>query len=197
MKKFSTITGQNIPQDKKVEQVKLNEQDLFKTKVLTLMEQLLTIRTYGSVDRYLRAGSIKIAGKEMFLEALMDLLQEGDLKKEVKILESLKSEIKDWQVIDNKIEKVNHNIENIDSKKKIYSSRNKIKSLLNRYSDDEEFLFNKVDELCKKINSGEKAYLNSLSTVSLLEDGKYSKNTLLIISEKFQDKAKQLGYSIQ
>ena len=77
---------------------------------MSLMEDFLTIQTHGPVDRYLRAGSIKITGKETFLEALMSLMNDKTLGDQTKLLESLKGQIKDWEVIDNKIEMVNEEI---------------------------------------------------------------------------------------
>ena len=91
MKKFSNISGSKVSEEPKVEVKQLNEEDMFKAKVLNLMDQLLSVRTYGPIDRYLRAGSIKIAGKEMFLEALMDALKGKSLKEETKILDSTSS----------------------------------------------------------------------------------------------------------
>ena len=90
MKKFSNISNVKVSEEPKVEVKQLNEEEMFKAKVMNLMEQLLSVRTYGPVDRYLRAGNIKVAGKEMFLEALMDLLKDKSSKEEKKILESLK-----------------------------------------------------------------------------------------------------------
>ena len=107
MKKFSNISGYKVSEEPKAKpEVKINEEELFRGKVMNLMDQLLSIRTYGPIDRYLRAGNIKVAGKEMFLEALMDLLKDKSSKDEKKILESLKSQIKDWEAIDSKIDEV-------------------------------------------------------------------------------------------
>lgn len=195
MKKFSNITGVKVSEEKKPKEIKLNEEDLFKSKVLNLLEQLLTVRTYGPVDRYLRAGNIKIAGQELFLEALMDLLNEKSLKQETKILESLKSSIKDWEVIDTKIEEANNKIQDIKSKENIKSNLNKINSLINSYGQDEELLLNMVDESCNKIKNGKTAYYNHLATLQLIKENKFNTTTLKKISQKFEIKAQQLGYS--
>ena len=45
-------------------------------------------------------------GKELFVEALMDFLQEKIEDKSIKVLESLKHEVKDWKSIDEKIESI-------------------------------------------------------------------------------------------
>ena len=136
MKKFSNISGSKVSEEPKVEVKQLNEEDMFKAKVLNLMDQLLSVRTYGPIDRYLRAGSIKIAGKEMFLEALMDALKGKSLKEETKILESLKASLKDWEVLDVKIDEANQKIEEVESKNKMLSHRNKLQSLFNSYGQD-------------------------------------------------------------
>jgi hypothetical protein len=58
---------------------------------------------YGPTDRYYQAGTIKISGQELFTEALLSLWWKA-VKAQTKLLESLKSEIKDWDVIDTKID---------------------------------------------------------------------------------------------
>ena len=71
MKKFSNITNQKVGEEPKKELKKFNEEDIFKAKVVNLMEDFLKIQTYGPIDRYLRAGNIKISGKETFLDCLL------------------------------------------------------------------------------------------------------------------------------
>ena len=110
MRKFSKITNQNVGQEPKIDTTKIDETTLFKVKVMNLMEQFLSIQTYGPVDRYLRAGSITIKGKELFTEALLSLLDEKTIKEKTKLLEGLKSELKDWETIDNKIDHLNSKI---------------------------------------------------------------------------------------
>ena len=100
MKKFSNITGQKVGEEPKKEARPINEEDLFRSKVMELMDDFLTVRTYGPVDRYLRAGSIKVAGKEEFLEALMSIMSEKSVKDQSKLLEGLKGEISDWKAIE-------------------------------------------------------------------------------------------------
>ena len=148
MKKFSNITGTKVSQEPKIE-TKINEEDIFKGKVNSLLDDFLTIRTYGPIQRYFNASTIKISGKELFLEALMDLLKDKDLTQETKILESLKSSLKDWEAIDTKIEEANKKIEEIKSKDKMTPHRNKLNTLFNSYGTDEEMLMNMVEESCK------------------------------------------------
>jgi len=194
MKKFSSITNQKVGQEPKIE-VKLNEEDLFKVKILNLMDQLLTIRTYGPVDKHQRAGLIKIAGKEMFLEALLGLFSDKTLKEQAKLLESLKSEVRDWEMIDVKISDVNVKISESKEKSELLSHKKNLISLYNKYSDDKELLIQMVEKSCDKIKSSETAHKRALTADLIANEGKYSKEVFIKISEKFHTKAQQLGYN--
>jgi len=193
MKKFSNISNVKVSEEPKVEVKQLNEEEMFKAKVINLMEQLLSIRTYGPVDRYLRAGNIKVVGKEMFLEALMDLLKDKSSKEEKKILESLKSEVSNWEVIDSKIDEVNQKIAEGKEKDKMIPHRNKLQSLYNNYGQDEEMFMNMVQESCNKITNTETAYLRGLTAEYMANEGKYPKEVFTKASELFKEKSKQLG----
>lgn len=193
MKKFSNITGQKVGQEPKVE-MKLNEEDLFKAKILNLMDQLLTIRTYGPVDRHQRAGLIKITGKEMFLEALMGLFSDKTLKEQAKLLEGLKSEVRDWEMIDIKISDVNTKISESKEKTELLSQKRNLINLYNKYGNDEELLIQMVERSCDKIKSSETANKRALTADLIANEGKYSKELFIKISEKFNNRAQQLGY---
>jgi len=193
MKKFSNISNVKVSEEPKVEVKQLNEEEMFKVKVMNLMEQLLSIRTYGPVDRYLRAGNIKVVGKEMFLEALMDLLKDKSSKEEKKILESLKSEVSNWEVIDSKIDEVNQKIAEGKEKDKMIPHRNKLQSLYNNYGQDEEMFMNMIQESCNKITDSEKAYLRGLTAEYMANEGKYPKEVFTKVSELFKEKSKQLS----
>ena len=193
MKKFSNISNVKVSEEPKVEVKQLNEEEMFKAKVMNLMEQLLSVRTYGPVDRYLRAGNIKVAGKEMFLEALMDLLKDKSSKEEKKILESLKGAVSNWEAIDSKIDEVNQKIAENQEKDKMIPHRNKLQSLYNNYGQDEEMFMNMVQESCNKITDSEKAYLRGLTAEYMANEGKYPKEVFTKVSELFKEKSKQLG----
>ena len=193
MKKFSNISKVKVSEEPKVEVKQLNEEEMFKAKVMNLMEQLLSVRTYGPVDRYLRAGNIKVAGKEMFLEALMDLLKDKSSKEEKRILESLKSTLSDWEAIDSKIDEVNQKISENQEKDKMITHRNKLQSLYNNYGQDEEMFMNMVQESCNKVTDSEKAYLRGLTAEYMANEGKYPKEVFTKVSELFKEKSKQLG----
>jgi hypothetical protein len=192
MKKFSNISNVKVSEEPKLEVKQLNEEEMFKAKIMNLMEQLLSVRTYGPVDRYLRAGNIKVVGKEMFLEALMDLLKDKSSKEEKKILESLKGAVSDWEAIDSKIDEVNQKIAENQEKDKMISHRNKLQSLYNNYGQDEEMFITMVQESCNKITDSEKAYLRGLTAEYMANEGKYPKEVFTKVSELFKEKSKQL-----
>ena len=192
MKKFSNITGQKVGEEPKKELKKFNEEDIFKAKVMNLMEDFLTIQTYGPVDRYLRAGNIKISGKETFLEALMSLMSDTSLKEQAKILESLKGEIRDWDAIDTKIQGVNEEIAKTSAKNKTLSHRNKLVSLFEKYGQDEDLLMQIVESDSKKIKSAESAKLRATTAEYMAEEGKYPKATFKMIADKFYTRYKEI-----
>jgi len=191
MKKFSKLTNQKVGEAPKIE-VKLNEEDLFKSKILNLMDQLLTIRTYGPVDRYQRQGTIKIGGKELFLEALMDLMTNKSLKDQGKILENLKSNVKDWEVIDSQIEEVNSKIEESIERNKTLIHRNSFISLYENYNGDTETILSVVDNSSKKIKSIEKARIKAITAEYMANEGRYPKELFIKISEKYNQVVEKL-----
>lgn len=191
MKKFSNISGVKVGEEPKIE-IKVNESDEFKYKVLTLMERLLTIRTYGPVDRYLRAGLIKISGQEMFVEALVDLMEDKSLQEETKILESLKSEVKDWELLDAKIEEVNKKIEEGKTNSKLSSHKNKIKSLFNTYGEDQELFMKMIDESCERITKSDVADMRSIAAEYMSNENKYPKELFMKVSEKFKERSENI-----
>jgi hypothetical protein len=182
MKKFSNITGQKVSEEPKVEVKQLNEEELFKGKLLSLMDQFLSVRTYGPVDRHQRAGLIKVAGKELLIEAILDLLSEKSIKEQTKILEGLKSEIRDWEVIDAKIE-------SLSKERTSISNRNKFKSLLEKYTDS-EFLIEKVKINVNKIKS-EKTLVDY---IKLTNESKLDNSTKTELVKIYSDKLNNLQY---
>jgi len=193
MKKFSNITGQKVGEEPNKELKQFNEEDIFKSKVMSLMEDFLTIRTYGPIDRYLRAGNIKIGGKETFLEALMSLMSDKSLKEQSKLLESLKGDIRDWEAIDTKIDNINEEIVKTSKKNKTLSHRNKLSSLFEKYGQDEELLLQIVESDSKKISNIESVNLRAITAEYMAEEGKYPNKTFKKIAEIFYNRAKEIG----
>ena len=163
MKKFSNITGQQVSEEPKVvEQV--DERKILKVKMMKLMEQLLSIETLGPIDRFQRFGLIKIKGQEILTEAIISLVENSNIESQTKLLESLKSEIRDWQSIDSKIEELNNNT-------KDFKINFKLSKILEKYSDDEVLLLNFIVEKINKLNNTNKElYLKCIKDSSDISD---------------------------
>jgi hypothetical protein len=128
MKKFSKITNQVIKEQPK-ENVKVDESSILKAKMITMMNELLKIQSYGSVDNRFLSGSVKIEGKEMLAEALFDLISDISSKSSVKLLEGLKNKIHDWETLDSEISYLRK--EDI-----LLNSRFKFNKILEKYEDE-------------------------------------------------------------
>lgn len=194
MKKFSNITNTKIGEEPKVEVKKLNEEEVFKSKVMRLMDDFLKIQTYGPVDRYLRAGNIKISGKETFLEALMSLMDDNSNKTAKALLESLKSDVRDWEAIDNKIEEVNTKIEEKSKSIEEIKHRNKVLSIYSKYGSDKKLCLSMFEKNIDKINDGENAYLKYVVSEKISNNHDNSE-LFKEVSEKYLEKSKQLGFT--
>jgi hypothetical protein len=182
MKKFSNISNYAVGEKPAEVEYKIDEADLFRLKVINLLEQFLSIETYGPVDRYLRAGSLTIKGKEMAADAILSLLDEKTVKEQAKLLESLKSDVRDWEVIDNKIEDLNEKL--LGDK---FKTVHKVKSLLEKY--DEEILIGVLENKIQSVNKVEtlQSYLEAFNTVGTLQE-----ETLQKINKIYTDKIEQI-----
>jgi len=156
MKKFTKISNTSVGEEK-VEKV-VNDNTL-KFEILSLMDNFLEIKTYGNVSPVYMVPT-KIEGKELFVEALMDFLQEKIEDKSIKVLESLKHDIKDWKSIDEKIESI------LEEREKNIL-KNNIINTIDKYSDNKDLL--KTYVLTKQGNISEKINLIN----ELLNDKKY------------------------
>lgn len=191
MKKFSKITGAKIGQEPTPKGVKsVNEEEVFRTKVYNLLDELLKVTTYGPIGRYQSAGAIKIGGKELFVEALMDLLTTDKLREEVKLLESLKSDISNWEAIDSKIDEKLAQIEELTNKDKFAPHRERLKFIFEKYSD-EELVMEMIDLSCKKIDSLEVAKVRAEAANQLIKEG-MPKELFSKIAGKYLTRAEEL-----
>ncbi len=144
MKKFSKVINQKVNEEPKIEN-KVDESSLLKVKMINLMDQLLKIQSYGSVDNRFLSGSVKIQGKEMLAEALLDLLSEKNIDAQTKVLEGLKSKIRDWETIDNEIESIKKSDVSLNNK-------SKFSKILEKYTD-QETLYLYFESKIKKIEN--------------------------------------------
>jgi DNA repair ATPase RecN len=175
------------------EQVKLQ---ILKDSINGMIDRHLTIRSNGSVRKNIIENSVKIAGREMFIEALIDFMTDKSLEEQMKLLESLKGETKDWEALDNKIGDLENQIEENKKFNQNTKYTNKIKTLLNTYGDDERFL-SILENLVSKVEDVEEAKNMSEVAKQMKSNFKYlnfSKHQLSTISEKFARKAQDLTF---
>jgi hypothetical protein len=192
MKKFSKITGQVVSEQKPVEN-KVTDLDIMRSKISNLMENYLRVQMYGPVDRYQRAGSVKVAGKELFLEALLSMLEEFSTGKNIKLLESMKSETSDWKLLDDRIETLSIQLENIKNGK-LVTHKEKIKSILTK-SSDKSVIFEQINNSISKITNPQTAFLRAQAATSLINEGLFEKDILKQIAKIYLDKSKELSIS--
>jgi hypothetical protein len=136
--------------------------------LLSIMDDLLSIETYGSVDsRYLN-GKTVIKGKELLADAILDMISE----KSVGVLENLKHRIKDWQLIDEEISKI-----------KVDKS---ITNILERWGSDEDLLFSILKRKIDRVTNVERLneWYNSINNTDL--DQKFKKDVSKIIKIRYQ-----------
>lgn len=182
MKKFTNVSGAKVGQEPvpvKIsnEELEINE---FKNSIMKLMDDFLSIRSFGVARPEIMIPT-RIVGKEMFVEALTDLLTQKSNKDIVKALESLKSTNRDWRSIEEKIESINTEDSNIKEEKKI-------NDILEKWGYDEESLKIFLENHINKIDPKE-AHEKYELVESML---KKSDNPLLkIISEKYLQKSIQ------
>ena len=197
MKKFSSISGQKVNLEPKVQITKEeNEVLALKAGIMKLMDNLLSIQTYGSTRRDIVQNNIKITGKEMFAEALIDFLSDKSLNDQIKALESLRYTNRDWQSIDNNISGLYSEINEKTALSKNINQISKIKTFLETYGDDKMF-DSILESYTKRVKSGKEAYLRSVIANKMANDvnyKSYSSEKLSIISDNFLKRAKELGF---
>jgi len=182
MKKFSKIAKVKIAKEPEVKIVERSEEDIMKTEVMKLMDNYLGVQIYGPVTRYQVAGLIKVKGKEIFLEALFDMLRGQTDKKAIKILESMKAETKDWKSIDNKIAQLNESLRVLNYPQ---SHKLKIIDLYNKYGQDDELM----EKSLFHIKDIETAIIRSEVANEMVQDDRFSSEIMSRISELYSERA--------
>jgi hypothetical protein len=169
MKKFSKINNIKVSEQPII---KTNETNETKYKLLQLMDNILSLRSYGPVDNRFLAGKTKIEGKEMLAEAIIDLFTKNESENTVKILESIKSYISDWEVIDDRIDEIQSGDVNFNRK---YS----INKIIERYTDDSILV--KLESVLLGINDVNilNEYSNCIEMSNLSQDIKYKSINLI------------------
>lgn len=141
MKKFSKVNKLQVGVEKKLDNNR-SEYDVLKYELIDLMDQILNLKTHGSVDNRFLSGSVVIDGKELLADAIIEKFKDGNKK----ILDSLKAKTSDWKAIDEKIDSIDLSINQSNIKS--------FKSILERYSGESLLLF--IEESANKIRNSKK-----------------------------------------
>lgn len=182
MKKFSKVAKVKVAKEPENKVVERSEEDIMKSQVMRLMDNYLGVQIYGPVTRHQVAGSIKVKGKEMFLEALFDMLRGETEKKNVKLLESMKSSNKDWESLDNKISEINESLRILEYPQ---SHKFKIIDLYNKYGKDDELM----EKSLLHIRDIETAKIRSEVANEMVKDERFSSKIMSRISELYSERA--------
>lgn len=195
MKKFSKVTSTPSPEiEEKItpKTEKELEEERFKVEVSHLMDDLLSIRTYGPIDRYQRAGNIKISGKEMFIDALIDILKDRDVKVEKKVLERIKIDNSYNKSIDLNINILGQKIQESENRDKILSKKHRMESIYNKYGDDKDMFMRMIKESSNKMINDDNVYFTIIALNEMIDSDKYPKNLLFEACNIFKIKYKGL-----
>ena len=193
MKKFSNMTGEKVSVEPKVEINKeVLERRMMKSGIMKLMDNLLRIQSNGGARTELLESSIRITGKEIFAEALVDLFGTKAASEQIKALESLKSVSGDWEAIDSRIDEI---LERND--RSVYENNpeklRKIESFLETYGKS-EIIGDVLENHVSRITDPESAEKSSLLASKMSRDDKYIRHQdiLKIMSEKYSNRASEL-----
>jgi len=197
MEKFSNITNQKINQvPQLIEDKDIVKLQAIKAGITKLMDNYLTIRSYGGAKTEQLMSSVKISGKELFIEALIDFINDKSIQDQIETLESIKSQTRDWQSIDGKITELSNIITEEVEFNKNSKQISKIKTLIDTYGDDERFE-TILEALVNRTKTSEEAETLSFVASKMTKNFKYleySKSQLRLISEKFYQKSKELNF---
>ncbi len=195
MEKFSKVTSTSSPEiEEKItpKTEKELEEERFKVEVSHLMDDLLSIRTYGPIDRYRRAGNTKISGKEMFIDALIDILKDRDVKVEKKVLERIKIDNSYNKSIDLNINILGQKIQESENRDKILSKKHRMESIYNKYGDDKDMFMRMIKESSNKMINDDNVYFTIIALNEMIDSDKYPKNLLFEACNIFKIKYKGL-----
>jgi hypothetical protein len=190
MKKFSTVNNIKVNKEPKSVEPKKNKTDDFSNNVQYLMDQFLTIQTYGPIDRYQRAGNIKIKGKELFLEALLKLIETNKGKDSISILESLKADSKDWESIDKKIDSLKQKSFDPIEESEAIKTKNGVSKLLEKYNDKDICLLS-IKNYVSNLNVKESLEKKYLACLKLKQEGRFT-NVIDQVIEIYKNKINNL-----
>lgn len=192
MKKFSKVTGEDIKEAPVQKPKEYSQEEMFIFELHSIMNSHLKVEFLGSIDATF-GGSMKVAGKEQFINALLELIETKTSKDKVKLLESLKNEIMDWPIIDAKVDEVINEGKVISI---LRPQKNRLKEIYSNYKKDHDLFLSKLDKAISRMKDGKTAFYRSLAAEEMAKPGSGFPNSLFKkVAEKYLLRAKQLGYT--
>jgi hypothetical protein len=192
MRKFSSVANVQVSPEPKSEVKEVSKIDTLKFKLLDLMDKFLKIQGSGSARTELVNSAISITGKEILADSILGLLQNEFSSEKVSLLESLKLEINDWYLLDNKIDQINSQVIEEKNRKTLNIER-KIMVFLDLYGDDNFELHTEMftGRLTQKIQVKERIDVSeSLLKSNKLNKKQYSQVKLLL--EKLKQRVNRI-----
>lgn len=137
MKKFSGISKSPVnvePKPTPISKEDLSKEEL-RASVLNLMNDFLRIVSLGGARKNILP-HVQIDGKDLFIDALLDLLSTKEYKDKISALETLKMESQDWASIDKEITILQEKETTILTKSELRNQIRKIENLLKVWEAD-------------------------------------------------------------
>ena len=195
MRKFSSISNYSVPTEPKVQPKKeIDKTDSLKSRLITLMNDLLKIQSTGAARTELLNSAITISGKETLADAIVDLLNGEFNSEKIGLLESMKSEMNDWLYLDNKIDQINSR--NIQEKKdKFLNIERRLMVFLDLYGDEKDFELH-TEMLTSRLNKKSEMLERIQVVDSIIKSGKLSEKQnfqIKLLLEKIQQRVKKIN----
>ena len=112
-----------------------------------------------------------------------DIKSNGD---KIKMLESLKSSITNWEILDEKIEEIK------SSPKNLHKHRSSIKSLYNKYKSDKELLIEQTKKSSLKLKSVDSINSRHKACEYLMEDSNFNPELISIMSDIYFNRLNEI-----
>jgi predicted house-cleaning noncanonical NTP pyrophosphatase (MazG superfamily) len=184
MKKFSTSNGIKVNDAPNVD-IKQPNHDIRNT-IMELIDNSLRITSYGSARKEIQA-TVKIVGKEMLVEALINMIKDKETTNAIKALEMLKENVSDWVSID-------ANIDYIKEKQECYSFLNNnfdhvkgVLKLMERMTDDNTEPL--LETIYDKYNNDALVF-NEMLIENMIKSNDYNTNKLISLKSTIISKKK-------
>jgi hypothetical protein len=192
MKKFSKLTGEKVTNEPKEVEVPKGdiERENLRFEIMSLIDDILVIRSNGSVRKQNFNNSVSISGKEDLADAIMDLISEKSLKAKSEVLESLKG----GEILERAVYNINKELTTKNFLKENLSTVKKVEKFLKTHGQDSDFIL-VLENWTSRINSSFDAQNKAETVNKMIEDLSFShlkKNQLVAVRDSYLRRSKLL-----